>query len=44
MDLYFMFCYRQIHLWYYKGMKWKLADTVPRFFPLFWKTVSSGRE
>lgn len=39
-DLYYMFCYRQIHLWFYRGGKGRLADVVPRFFPLFWKTVS----
>jgi len=40
-DLYYMYCHRQIQLWYYHGMKWKLVDTIPRFFGLFWKTVSS---
>jgi AcrR family transcriptional regulator len=40
MDLYFMFCHRQIQLWYYHRMKWKLVDTIPRFFDLFWKSVS----
>jgi len=39
-DLYYMYCYRQIHLWYYHGMKWKLVDSIPRFFDVFWKTVS----
>ena len=41
MDLYFMFCYRQIHIWYFKGMKWKLVDALPDFYPVFWKTISS---
>ena len=44
MDLYFMFCHRQIQLWYYHGMKWDLVETIPRFFELFWKSISSTRE
>lgn len=40
MDLYYMFCYRQIHLWYYRGRKGNLTDAIPGFFKLFWKTVS----
>lgn len=38
-DLYYMFCYRQIHQWYYFGMKRKLVDALPEFFRLFWKAV-----
>ena len=38
-DLYFMYCSRQIHKWYYHGRCWQLVDTIDRFFPLFWKTV-----
>ena len=38
-DLYYMFCYRQIHRWYYNGCRWKLAGTLPRFFDLFWRAV-----
>ena len=38
-DLYYMFCYRQIHKWYYFGMKQKLVDTIPDFFELFWKAI-----
>lgn len=38
-DLYYMFCYRQIHRWYYNGCRWKLIDALPRFFDLFWKAV-----
>jgi len=41
MDLYFMHCYREIHVWFYHGMKWKLADTIARFYPIFWKTISA---
>jgi AcrR family transcriptional regulator len=40
-DLYFMFCYRQIHLWFYRGRNELLVETVPRFFPLAWKAVSN---
>jgi len=39
-DLYFMFCHRHIHSWYYNGMKWKLADTISDFFELFWKIMA----
>ncbi len=42
-DLYYMYCHRQIQLWYYHGMKWKLVDTIPRFFGLFWKTIVAPR-
>lgn len=38
-DLYFMFCYRHIHSWYYHGMKWSLAESIPDFFDLFWKVL-----
>ena len=40
-DLYYMYCHRQIQLWYYHGMKWKLVETIPRFFELFWKTIAA---
>jgi len=40
-DLYYMYCYRQIHKWYFHGMKWKLVDSIPRFFDLLWKTIST---
>jgi len=43
-DLYYMYCHRQIQLWYYHGMKWKLVDTIPRFFHLFWKTVAAPED
>lgn len=38
-DLYYMFCYRHIHSWYYHGMKWNLSDNISRFFDLFWKIM-----
>ena len=38
-DLYYMFHNRQIHRWYYNGCTWKLSDTLPRFFHLFWKAI-----
>ncbi|MCC5859301.1 MAG: TetR/AcrR family transcriptional regulator [Ectothiorhodospiraceae bacterium] len=40
-DQYFMYCYRQIHKWYFHGRSWRLVDKVPEFFPIFWKTVSA---
>ncbi|MFH1138012.1 MAG: TetR/AcrR family transcriptional regulator [Pseudomonadota bacterium] len=39
-DLYYMFCYRRIHLWFFKGRQERLVDSIPGFFPLFWKTIS----
>ena len=39
-DLYFMYCYRQIHKWYFRGMRRKLVDELDRFFPLVWKTIA----
>ena len=38
-DLYYMYCYRQIHRWYFHGCQWHLVDTIPRFFDLFWKAL-----
>lgn len=38
--VFFMHCYDEVHRWYYNGMKWKLVDAIPEFFPVFWKTVS----
>ncbi len=40
MDLYYMNCYRQIHRWYYYGMKGKLTDSIPDFFEIVWKSVA----
>jgi AcrR family transcriptional regulator len=39
-DLYYMFCHRHIHSWYYHGMKWRLADTISDFYDLFWKIMA----
>ncbi len=39
LDLYYMFCHRHIHSWYFYGMTWKLSDTISDFFELFWKAV-----
>lgn len=38
-DLYYMFCHRQIHKWYYFGMKQRLADSMADFFDLFWRVI-----
>lgn len=40
-SIFYMHCYREVQIWYYKGMKWKLVDSIPGFFPIFWKTISS---
>ncbi|MBW2053613.1 MAG: TetR/AcrR family transcriptional regulator [Deltaproteobacteria bacterium] len=36
-DIYYMICYRYIHMWYYFGMKWKLVDAVYKDFDKLWK-------
>ncbi len=38
--LFFMHCFREVTIWYYRKMEWKLTDAIDLFFPLFWKTVS----
>ncbi len=38
-DLYYMFCHRHIHQWYYFGMKEKLTETISEFFDLFWRVL-----
>lgn len=40
LDLYYMHCYRQIHLWYFNGMTTKLVDRIPAFFDILWKTLA----
>jgi AcrR family transcriptional regulator len=40
MGIFFMHCYREVTMWYFRGMKGNLVDTIDRFFPIFWKTVS----
>jgi hypothetical protein len=42
-DLYYMFSHRQIYVWYYHQMKWKLVETIPRFFDQFWKIMAPGK-
>ncbi len=39
-DLYFMYCHRQIQRWCYRRKNTKLAETVGHFFDVFWKTIS----
>jgi len=43
-DLYYMFCHRHIHSWYFYGMRWKLSETIDDFFNLFWKTISPAEK
>lgn len=40
-DLYFMYCNRQIHRWCYHNNTSQLADSMGQFFDVFWKTVSA---
>ncbi len=42
-DLFYMFCYRHIHSWYYHGMRWSLAERISDFFDLFWKILQRQR-
>jgi len=40
-DLYFMYCNRQIHRWCYHHKTKNLAESMGQFFDVFWKTVST---
>ena len=40
-SLFFMHCHREVTIWYYRGMQWKLVEAIDGFFPLFWKTVAA---
>lgn len=31
---------RAVQIWFIKGMKWKLVESIDRFFPVFWKAIS----
>lgn len=37
---FFMHLGRAVQTWYYHRMQWNLVDSIDRFFPVFWKTVS----
>ena len=39
-DLYFMYCHRQVQRWCFRRKTNNLADSVSLFFDVFWKTVS----
>jgi AcrR family transcriptional regulator len=39
-SLFFLYCQRAVTTWYRNGMEWKLADSIERFFPVFWKTLA----
>ncbi len=39
-DLYFMYCHRQVQRWCFHRKTKSLADSVGQFFNVFWKTVS----
>ena len=41
MGLYYMYMQREVHNWYLGGRRWKMADRVDRFLPLFWRTVAA---
>jgi len=40
-DLYFMYCHRQILRWCYRRKNSKLVESIDQFFNVFWKTVST---
>ncbi len=39
-DLYFMYCHRQILRWCFRRKTTALTDSLGQFFDVFWKTVS----
>jgi AcrR family transcriptional regulator len=39
--LFFMHLQREVNIWYYRGRRWKLAEALDSFFPLFWKAVKA---
>jgi len=43
-DLYMMIIHRHIQNWYIHGMKWKLTDTINKFFDFFWRVVAPLNE
>jgi len=43
-DLYMMITHRHIQNWYIHGMKWKLSDTINKFFDFFWRVVAPLNE
>ena len=42
-DLYYMFCYRWIHMWFYRGRKEKLTDSLPGIFHFFGNPFLLGK-
>lgn len=42
-DLYFMYCQRQVQRWCYHRKTKTLADSVGLFFDVFWKTISVSK-
>jgi len=38
-DLYNMICHRNIHTWYFHGMKWTLKEAMNEWFEVFWKIM-----
>lgn len=41
MGLFYMHTQREVQNWYLRGRRWKLAQRVDRFFPLFWRAVAA---
>ena len=42
-DLYFMYCHRQILRWCFHQKTKNLTDSIGQFFDVFWKTVSTPK-
>ena len=42
-DIYYMYCHRLIHTWYFFGMKWKLVEALDEDFELLWKLLANER-
>jgi AcrR family transcriptional regulator len=41
MAIHYMHLVREVRLWQSRGMSWRLADRIERFFPIIWKTISA---
>ena len=39
--LFYMHVTREVQVWYFKGRKWRLEDTVRRFFSMFWRAIAA---
>ncbi|MBU3917473.1 TetR/AcrR family transcriptional regulator [bacterium] len=40
-DLYFMYCHRQVLLWYFRNQASTLVESIGKFFNVFWKAIAA---